>query len=285
MALYAGATWRGPVPNKGGAMGPIRWFVLHIQQGTEAGTDAWLHDPASRVSAHFGAAKDGGLDQWVDTSEKAWAEVNGNPNAISVECEGMSGQALTDAQVESVAELLAWVHSEYGVPLQVSDSPLTGVPGVTGHGLGAQAWGGHLDCPGRPILDQRPAIIARAAQIAGVPGTNPTTTEDDVTVFETGEIPQDTNPHMILVPPPNLAGGLWGDVRLSFGCDFVDGLTVRCAAWVDGAGWDIRTIPVPTAGDRVNPWNGPLPKGTQKVSVVRSTASGALGYLIEAVSR
>jgi len=170
MARYPGATWRGPVPNyTPGGMRGVLGLVLHIQEGSEAGTDAWFHNPASQVSAHFGNPKTGKLDQWVDTADRAWAEVAGNPWWISVENEGHSGDSLTPSQLENVAELLAWLHTMYNVPLRISDTPLSGTPGLTGHGLGGDSWGGHLDCPGTPILAQRQAIITRVVQIAGVP--------------------------------------------------------------------------------------------------------------------
>lgn len=173
MARFPGATWRGPVPNyTPGGMRSHRGLVLHIQQGSEAGTDAWFHNPSSQVSAHFGNPKTGRLDQWVDTDDRAWAEVAGNPDWISVENEGNSGNSLTASQLENVAQLLAWLHTKYGVPLQISDST---VPGLTGHGLGGSAWGGHYDCPGAPILAQRPQIIARAAAIVGTPVPTPAT--------------------------------------------------------------------------------------------------------------
>jgi hypothetical protein len=175
MTLFPQARWRGPVPNQGGAMGRILGLVLHIQEGSEAGTDAWFHNPSSKVSAHFGNPKAGPLDQWVEVGTVAWAEVNGNSNWISVENEGNSGDQLTPSQLENVAQLLAWLHTGYGVPLQLSDST---VPGLTGHGLGGAAWGGHYDCPGAPILAQRQAIINRAAAILGgtptTGGTMPT---------------------------------------------------------------------------------------------------------------
>lgn len=166
MTLFPAARWRGPVPNQGGSMGRILGLVLHIQEGSEAGTDAWFHNPASKVSAHFGNPKSGPLDQWVEVGTVAWAEVDGNSTWISVENEGNSGDSLTASQLENVAQLLAWLHTGYGVPLQISDST---VPGLTGHGLGGAAWGGHYDCPGAPILSQRQAIIDRAGQLLGAP--------------------------------------------------------------------------------------------------------------------
>lgn len=282
------ADWIGPTANETpGGMGSVIGVVLHIQEGTEAGTAAWQRNPAAQVSSHFLNPKSGRLQQMVPVGDRSWAECDGNSHWISVENEGFVGDSLTASQIENAAQLLAKAHQAFGVPLQSSDAPYT-VGGLTGHCLGGQGWGGHMQCPGPNILAQRPAVIARAAQIAGAPTPEPAptpSTEDDMPAFAQGEIPRDTDQHMVLVPPPNLANGLWGDVRFSLGCDFVDGLTVRCAAWVDGVGWDIKTVTVPREGDRVNPWGGPLPKGTQKISVVRSIATGALGYLIEAAHR
>jgi hypothetical protein len=197
MARYPGAVWRGPVPNyTPGGMRSHRGLVLHIQQGSEAGTDSWFHNPSSQVSAHFGNPKSGPLDQWVDTDDRAWAEVAGNPDWISVENEGNSGNSLTPSQLENVSRLLAWLHTTYAVPLQVSDSS---VPGLTGHGLGGSAWGGHYDCPGAPILAQRPAIIARAAAILGTaPSSSPST--------PSGGSPVGTIPPSIAQKWPELAG-------------------------------------------------------------------------------
>ena len=107
MAHFKEARWRGPVPNKnpGQMVRPFNGLVLHIQEGHEDGTDAHFHNPASKVSAHFGNPKHGGLDQWVDTDDKAWAEVSGNRHWISIENEGFSGDSLTDSQIENCAHL------------------------------------------------------------------------------------------------------------------------------------------------------------------------------------
>lgn len=167
MPRYPAATWRGPVPNVGGDMAAHHGLVLHIQEGTESGTDAWVHNPASKVSAHFGNPKIGPLDQWVDTDEVAWAQAAGNPYWVSVENEGNSGDTLTPSQAENVARLLVWLHTTYGVPLQVAHSVDTG--GLAYHALGGEPWGNHPDCPGDPIIAQRPHIVARALEIVGTP--------------------------------------------------------------------------------------------------------------------
>lgn len=171
---YPGATWRGPVVNRtpsGMVMPPIG-LVLHIQQGSEGGTDAWFRDPASRVSAHFGAPKSGGIDQWVIIGDEAWHAASANRTYVGVEIEGSSGDRLTGAQSEALAHLIAWMHTDYGMPLAVATVP--GHPGLAYHALGGDAWGGHPDCPGQPIIDARPHLLARAGEIlAGQPAPEP----------------------------------------------------------------------------------------------------------------
>jgi len=290
MTLFPAARWRGPVPNQGGAMGQIRGLALHIQEGSESGTDAWFHNPASKVSAHFGNPKSGPLDQWVEVGTVAWAEVDGNTNWISVETEGHSGDSLTASQLENVAQLLAWLHTGWGVPLAISDTPAAGTPGLTGHGLGGADWGGHYDCPGAPILAQRAAIIARAQQLLAAdptPTPGPTTTEDDM-AFVTGEIKPGAGAVTIVLPPPaNMGAAGWGNVWFSLGCDFGD-CDVRVAIHTHGVGWSEidQDIKVTAAGDRVNPHGGPLPTGVQKISVRRTTNPDVpLSYLVEAAHR
>jgi hypothetical protein len=98
--------------------------------------------------------------------------------AQSVECEGFAlddglhashpgWEKLTDRQVEAIARLFLRGHQERGYPLQLATSP-------TGRGLGHHSMGaengydwGHSHCPGEPIKAQKPAILARALQLAG----------------------------------------------------------------------------------------------------------------------
>lgn len=169
MALFSSAHWRGPVPNinAGNMKRPFKGLVLHIQQGTEVGTDATFKNPSTQVSAHFGNPKTGGLDQWVDTNDVAWAEVAGNSTWISIENEGNSGDSLTDSQLANVALLLAWLNVTEAVPLQLAESPADS--GLGYHGMGGAAWGGHTNCPGQPIVDQRAAIVAAAQRLVSAP--------------------------------------------------------------------------------------------------------------------
>ena len=164
-----GATWIGPTGNRNaGAELTVYGLVLHIQQGTEAGTEAWQRNPASQVSSHFLLPQAGGARQMVDTADRAWAQAAGNGHWLSAECEGRSGHPLTDAQVHSAAQILAWGHETYGVPLRVAnDANAASVAsgGLGYHAMGGTAWGNHPDCPGTPVISQRPAIVAQAVAL------------------------------------------------------------------------------------------------------------------------
>ena len=168
MPRYPDAQWR-PVANETpNGMTGYRFLVLHIMQGTLAGTDTWFHNAASQVSAHFGVGKDGTVYQWVDTADKAWAQAAGNPIGISIEHEGSLPDALTPAQIAADSAILAWVHKTHGIPLQVTDDAGAG-SGVCGHSTGAAANWGHPDCPGPAIMDQRQQIVDGATMLLSVP--------------------------------------------------------------------------------------------------------------------
>ena len=168
------AQFVGPTPNlTTGGMGQIEGVVLHIQEGNQQGSITWCKNPASQVSAHFFAPKVGAPQQLVDTADKAWAEAGGNAQWLSIENEGYSGQDLTAGQILACAKVLARAHQQYGVPLQLADA-ING-QGLGWHGMGGDQWGGHPDCPGAPVIAQRPIIIARAEQILGIASTVPPT--------------------------------------------------------------------------------------------------------------
>lgn len=171
MARCPFAQWQGsPNDYPGGMDAEPMGVVLHIEQGHEAGTISVFHNPADQASAHFGIAKTGHIDQFVDTHDAAWAEVAGNPHWISIEHEGFSGESLTSEQIASDARLIAWLKGReggpgYNFPLVITDD--VNRPGLGWHGMGGNAWGGHFDCPGDPIKAQRTEILAEVNSILG----------------------------------------------------------------------------------------------------------------------
>ncbi|MFF5495775.1 peptidoglycan-binding protein [Streptomyces aquilus] len=167
-----GATWRPIAVNfTNNGQAQVRGVVVHIMAGTLAGTDSWFRNSKAQASSHFGTGKGGALYQWVDTSDRAWAQAAGNTAWLSVENEGEGGDTLTDAQLDRNAEVLAWAHKTYGVPLKVATS--TSDRGLAYHALGGSAWGGHTSCPGSRIVAQLPEIVRRAKKLAGDSSTAP----------------------------------------------------------------------------------------------------------------
>lgn len=161
---YPGASWQpiGVNIDRGG--NTPRYLIEHIMQGTLAGTNSWFRNPAAQVSAHFGIGKDGTVIQWVDTADVAWHAMAANHMSIGVEHEGDTGELLTVAQLEADAKLLAWATQHHPIRLKLAREPV-GDSGLAYHALGAASWGGHLQCPGEPIISQLPHILATAKDI------------------------------------------------------------------------------------------------------------------------
>ncbi|MFI0736257.1 N-acetylmuramoyl-L-alanine amidase [Streptomyces sp. NPDC021225] len=113
-----------------------------------------------QASAHFGVGKDGRIYQWADAADRVWAQAAGNRTWLSIEHEGHAGEELTEKLLAATARIVAWAHTEHGVPLRLADSPEG--RGIGWHGTSGSAWGGHTGCPGTPIKNQRAAIIKTA---------------------------------------------------------------------------------------------------------------------------
>lgn len=163
--FFPGATNKAINVNHARGGNKPRLFIVHIMEGTLAGTDSWFRNPAAQVSAHFGAGRQGELYQWVDTGDQAWHAMAANAYSIGMECEGNleTGQRLlTAAQLETVARCYQWCAEQYpDIALWLNSRPFVG-RGLSWHGLGGAAWGNHPDCPGDGIRGQLGAILARA---------------------------------------------------------------------------------------------------------------------------
>lgn len=198
MARMPGADYRA-LSIHGGPMTGHDIACLHTMVGSLWGTDSYFQTGVA--NSHFGTGGDGHLVQWLDTKIESWANLDGNPNVISCENADMGAEfapwsgsdvpAFTDAQVETLAQWLAWVcspaahadcptswtcHSE-GIPLELipDDRPGRRGVGYHRHGIdywrvsGGVLWSSHVGktCPGDRRIAQVPQIIARAKEIAG----------------------------------------------------------------------------------------------------------------------
>ncbi|NUS04727.1 MAG: glycoside hydrolase, partial [Nonomuraea sp.] len=152
---------------------------------------------------------------------------------------------------------------------------------------------------GGQLLDYNAYRGTAAQLVAALAGQSPTPApppptpssdpeDDDMPAFATGEIKPGANVTTMVLPPPANSGSAgWGNCWLSFGADWGQA-HLRVAVYTHGEGWShiFEDVVVPDAGDRVNPFNGPLPPGVQKVSVMRKANPDVpVAWLIEATHR
>ncbi len=167
MAICPFAT-QHPVGNHSGPVAAHLGLILHVQEGNGS-LASYFNNPSVQASSTFWVAKDGTLEQYVDTDNAAWAQSAGNPYYSSIESEGFTTEPLTDAQTATLGRLYAWGHATHNWPLILSESP--GSSGLGWHGMGGAAWGGHTGCPGDIRKAQRQHIldIASGQSVANTP--------------------------------------------------------------------------------------------------------------------
>ncbi len=183
----------------GAFTGTPRGWILHVVvgNGSPYGTFATAKSPDRRFST-FWVAKSGGIEQYTETGMKSWAQGTGNGMYWSIETEGYPSEALTDAQITSLARLHDWLGAPDRIATTVGDS------GIGVHYMGGQAWGGHT-CPdpspgAGPRSKQRAVILARAVALRGGSTID---TGDDMTVnapiryHGAQDIPQDGRFHYL----------------------------------------------------------------------------------------
>lgn len=160
---------------------PILALVIHVQDGTQAGSIAWAHNPRSQASANYYVSKAGTLVEVVDPETHApWANgiadltqtalpehlsllrqvgrINANWATISIELEGKPDdpEFPTEAQYGAVRDLGAWLCERYRV------TPVAG-QSVVGHRVFSTRQ--RANCPGpRVDLDRIAQSIHEAMQ-------------------------------------------------------------------------------------------------------------------------
>jgi hypothetical protein len=107
-----------------------RGIVIHWTAGHKGGDLATLDGP--NVDCHFYVDKAGEVYQFLDSSSMAWhAFHTANCTCLGIEHEGF-GEAWTPAQLESSAQVVAWLAKLYNVPVEHVD-PHTNWRGIFGH--------------------------------------------------------------------------------------------------------------------------------------------------------
>lgn len=192
MARFPGATWRPLDPQflPGRALTVHNRVNLHVTAGTGSPFGTFSHP--GEPSSHFYVAKDGAVEQFVDTDFQAEGDFDGNDATISIETEGAypanvaQTEPWTDAQVATLAQLFAWAVQTHGIRVQLASDSKIGdsSKGLSWHRLGIdgnfpnlpdphagrlQRGGGmHYStsrgklCPGDAKIDQIPGILALA---------------------------------------------------------------------------------------------------------------------------
>lgn len=201
MARYPGAIWKPITAGKGRQRLTVyNRMNLHVAVSEGSSLHSYFNKPGIPDS-HFYVRRDGTVEQYVDTSMRAFADLDGNDATISVETQGMGGGKWTPQQVESLARLYAWAVKTHGLArkMATSSKPGESSKGLSWHRLGidgnfpslpniragrGQRGGGmHYstsagkECPGDERIPQIPGIFDRAMAILG--GAN-TTQEDDM---------------------------------------------------------------------------------------------------------
>src|SRR5690625_7991238 len=112
-----GAIWRPITVNKSRwRLVPLR-VNLHVAVSEAASLHGYFN-AAGRVDSHFYVRRDGTIEQYVDTSVVAYADLEGNGSSISVETQGgvknADGEPWTADEVEALARIYAWADNTHG---------------------------------------------------------------------------------------------------------------------------------------------------------------------------
>ncbi|SDQ57870.1 N-acetylmuramoyl-L-alanine amidase [Thermostaphylospora chromogena] len=95
--------------------------IIHVTQGSYAGTISWFQNPSANVSAHYVIrSSDGAVTQMVREKDVAWHAGNWNYNtrSIGIEHEGWVDNPswFTDAMYRASAALTRHICDKYGIP-------------------------------------------------------------------------------------------------------------------------------------------------------------------------
>lgn len=172
-----------------------RGVILHVAASEAASLRDWFDNPLARASCHLYVRRDGTVEQYVDMEMSSWTSGAASYSTIGVETQGAdAGGRWTPEQVEALAQIVAWAHKRYDVPLTLMRSSRSSERGVGWHRLGVPTTsgakvsqtGGELwssstgkVCPGPARITQIPGIIRRAQQLVAPPKEDDDMTPED----------------------------------------------------------------------------------------------------------
>ena len=150
MAIYPGAKKR--LILKWNKVKITRWRRMNLHVAvSEASSLYGMFSRSNSACSHFYVAKDGTVEQYIDTAYRSASDMNGNDSTISVETQGgvrnPDGEPWTGAQVEALTKLWKWARDTHDIKNQVAKNTQTNEnsAGLSWHRLGVEG-----DFAGRP---------------------------------------------------------------------------------------------------------------------------------------
>jgi hypothetical protein len=120
-ADYPGAIWN-PASTSNYQVGGRQSYstiVIHVTQGSYAGTISWFKNPSAQVSAHYVVrSSDGQITQMVAEKDVAWHARSANSTSVGIEHEGFIDNPswFTDAMYLASAALTKNIADRRGIP-------------------------------------------------------------------------------------------------------------------------------------------------------------------------
>ncbi|MFE4797332.1 peptidoglycan-binding protein [Streptomyces sp. NPDC056708] len=102
-----------------GRTAKIDKVIIHVTQGSYAGSISWFQNPSAEVSAHYVVrSSDGQITQMVRDSDTAYHARSQNASALGIEHEGFIDDPswFTDTMYRSSAALTRHLCDRYGIP-------------------------------------------------------------------------------------------------------------------------------------------------------------------------
>ena len=127
---YPGAVWAGPAAasnyETGRSGSNITYIILHTTEGSMAAALSRFQTSGQQASSHYIIGTNGAIWQVVSDADTAYhcGNLAWNRQSIGIELEGWADgnpagnfSWQTDAQRTTLENLINWLHSQYGVPL------------------------------------------------------------------------------------------------------------------------------------------------------------------------
>ncbi|TGG77298.1 nucleoside transporter [Streptomyces albus] len=119
---YPDAAWvpADPANYAEGRAEQLDKIVIHVTQGSYAGSISWFQNPEAKVSAHYVVrSSDGDITQMVRDADTAYHAKSANASSLGIEHEGYIDDPswFTDAMYRSSAALTRHLADKHGIPL------------------------------------------------------------------------------------------------------------------------------------------------------------------------